>query len=293
MNFLTALSGNAGKQAQMPLKPEVKQQQATATRVRMVIQPEQAAAWLENNTHNRPLRNSRVARYARAMQLGLWRYNHQAILIGRDGVILDGQHRLWGCVEAGVPFDSDVVFGADPEIMDTIDQNGTRSPGDQVHLCGVKNASVAANVALLILLYEEGNISKVKQTHIHPTTQEIIARAADPLIQESIRQANPSRSICRRQGASAFCHYVFRQQNEELANRFFAELGSGAMLEIDNPVFQLRKRLSENNVGRAKLPADVIIALFFKAWQKYRSNKSMKVLSWRSTGPSPEPFPEI
>lgn len=292
MNFLTAFSGNTVKQAQMPLKQEVKTQ-ATPARARMVIQPEQAEAWLQNNTHNRPLRNGRVARYARAMQMGLWRYNHQAIILAPDGTILDGQHRLWGCVEAKVAFESDVVFGADPSIMDSIDQNATRSSGDQAGLNGVKNANVAAGAALLILLYEDGNIAKVKHTHLHPTNQEVIARSSDPLIQDSIKRSSGSRTLCRRQAAGTFCHYVFHKQNPELADRFFSELASGAMLAEGNPVFQLRKRLAENNNSRSKLPLDVIIALFFKAWQKYRANKSMKVLSWRSTGPSPEPFPEI
>lgn len=292
MNFLTASLGNTGKQAQMPLKPEVKPQ-VTAARVRMTIQPEQAQAWLESNTHNRPLRNCRVARYARAMRMGLWRYNYQSIIFGPDGIILDGQHRLWGCLEANVPFETDVVFGADPSIMDSVDQNATRTSGDQAHLGGVKNGKNAAGAALLILLYEDGNISKVKQTNLHPTNQEVIARAADPMIQESAKRANPSKAMCRRLAASTFCHYVFHQQNPTLADRFFDELATGAMLDKGNPVFQLRKRLTENNISRAKLPLDVVIALFFKAWQKYRNNKSTQVLYWRSTGPSPEPFPEI
>lgn len=297
MNFLTSLTG---KQQDLPLlKPkangvtETSVPASSGMRCRMSITPDQAAAWLENNTHNRPLRQCRVAKYARAMERGLWRYNYQPIIVSRDGLILDGQHRLWACVESNAVFESDVVFGADSAIMDSIDMNATRSSGDQAHLGGVKNANVAASAALLILMFEDGNIDSVRNTKLYPTNQEVISRASDPAIQASIRVAMPSKHICRRLGASTFCHYVFHRQNAELADRFFAELASGAMLAEDNPVFQLRKRLEENNRSRSKLPQDVIIALFFKAWQKYRANKRMKVLSWRSTGPSPEPFPEI
>lgn len=262
-------------------------------RVRMTITPELAAEWLEKNTLNRTLRQTRVTVYARAMSRGLWKYNYQPIILDGAGRLIDGQHRLWACVESGVSFDSDVIFNASREIMDTLDGAASRSNADHAQLQGVSNANMAASIAKLLIIYEDGNIHRCDAGGAFPTTQEVVERSHEAAIQEAIVGARATFRLCKKKSVAGLCYYLFHRQNAVLCERFFQELATGEMLEKRNPAFQLRKRLVAQNAQRAILPYPVIIALFFKAWIAYRANKGIGVLTWRSTGSNPEPFPEI
>ncbi|MDP2620568.1 MAG: hypothetical protein Q8P46_10395, partial [Hyphomicrobiales bacterium] len=82
---------------------------SSTTRTRCRITPELAREWLEKtNRKNRPLSELKWTAYAVDMLEGRWQYNGDAIRFGSDGVLLDGQHRLMACVEAGIPFETDV-----------------------------------------------------------------------------------------------------------------------------------------------------------------------------------------
>src|ERR1039458_6783003 len=96
----------------------------TPVRIRVMVAPATAKHWLEiANKKNRKKVDGHWLEIAIEMEEGRYKYNGLPILFGSDGVLLDGQHRLTACVEAGVTFDTDVVFGLDPTVLDTIDTN--------------------------------------------------------------------------------------------------------------------------------------------------------------------------
>lgn len=66
------------------------------------ISPDVAKAILGNNKKNRTLNREIVDRYARDMRNGFWRLTHQGLLIGKDGGLIDGQHRLHAIAKSGV-----------------------------------------------------------------------------------------------------------------------------------------------------------------------------------------------
>lgn len=74
-----------------------------------IITPEKAVEMLKGNTNNRKVKIRDVHTYAHDMKTGKWKANGETIVIGADGKVLDGQHRLMACVEAGTPFLSLVV----------------------------------------------------------------------------------------------------------------------------------------------------------------------------------------
>jgi hypothetical protein len=84
------------------------------------ITPEQAAIWLTRNRRNRPIRRTRVARYADAMRRGHWRVNGEAVIFDSEGNLLNGQHRL-----ADYPDVADFV-PAEPQVR----VNGRFVPAD-------------------------------------------------------------------------------------------------------------------------------------------------------------------
>lgn len=91
------------------------------------ITPKKAAEWLKRNVANRPLSQRTVTNYATAMADRAWKLNGDSIRFNGSGDLIDGQHRLTGCVKAGVPFDSYVIRGLDHDAFDTIDQGRRRT----------------------------------------------------------------------------------------------------------------------------------------------------------------------
>jgi len=87
----------------------------------MDITPSQAFAWLEGNTHNRPLDQAHVERLARDMKAGRWRLTHQGIAFDTTGLLVDGQHRLWAVIEADVTVPMRVFFNEPPESRHVLD----------------------------------------------------------------------------------------------------------------------------------------------------------------------------
>jgi hypothetical protein len=103
----------------------------------MTITPDMATKILERNTNNRPIRQKYVDYLATEMRAGRWRLTHQGVLIGADGEPLDGLHRLWAIVQAGVPVRMmvstfDRTDGADAAMLLPIDTGITRTMADIV-----------------------------------------------------------------------------------------------------------------------------------------------------------------
>jgi hypothetical protein len=68
------------------------------------VTPEIAAKWLESNTGNRTIKNAKVKEYANTMKRGSWRPGTgDPIRISTGGNLIDGQHRLWAVLTAGIP----------------------------------------------------------------------------------------------------------------------------------------------------------------------------------------------
>lgn len=69
---------------------------------KVFLTPEIAKAYLSGNKSNRTVSSSSVTKYAKDMASGNWRFTHQGILLGKDGVVIDGQHRMLAVIKSGV-----------------------------------------------------------------------------------------------------------------------------------------------------------------------------------------------
>jgi len=118
-----------------PSKPRLMNTAPTVER--MVIDSDQALAWLETtNTNNRKVSDKHVRRLARDMTEGKWRLTHVGIAFAPDGTLIDGQHRLWAICESGVSVEMFVWRNVDPQSMMAIDCGKTRSMADILNIAG-------------------------------------------------------------------------------------------------------------------------------------------------------------
>lgn len=113
-----------------------------------LVTPGMAENWLTLNTHNRTVYPSKVTAYARDMKGGSWKLTHQGIAFDRNGILIDGQHRLLACIMANVPFESKVTYGLEPEAQEVIDGGKIRGVSDQLKLAtGMDNARAKVAIA--------------------------------------------------------------------------------------------------------------------------------------------------
>lgn len=100
----------------------------------MEVTPVLATRWLEGNTHNRPVSQAHVDRLAQDILNGRWRLTHQGVAFDTEGLLIDGQHRLWAIIEANTPVQMRVFYNEPPENKGVLDSGERRSNLDILQL---------------------------------------------------------------------------------------------------------------------------------------------------------------
>ena len=256
------------------------------------IGPEMAAKLLSNNTRNRSIRRKNVEFFAKEILSGNWKLNAETIKVGRDGTLLDGQHRLYAVVETGMSIQCLLATDLDQDVFDTIDTGARRSAGDTLTVAG---EVCGRNLAAALVLCEDildGNMAFSRNVKV----------SNGEVIEKLNRHGNIRASLAwaKRLGrmapasVAAATHYLFSCVDQDSADSFFSKLAEGADLKAKDPVHLLRNRLLENALStKSKLTKRYTVALFIKAWNSHLAGDKMVSLRFRETGDKPENFPEI
>jgi hypothetical protein len=86
---------------------------------------------------NRRVNQSHVAKLATDMKNGHWARNHQGLAFDKNGILIDGQHRLWAVIESGTTQTFLVTTGLDRGAQLTIDLGKGRSTVDVAVIAGM------------------------------------------------------------------------------------------------------------------------------------------------------------
>ena len=108
----------------------------------MDITPKKANELLCLNTNNRIIRNSRVQMYSRDMANGSWKANGVPIVLGNDGELKDGQHRLQACVKSGKTMKNTLVVYLPKIQANCFDLGANRNARDIAKLSGMGDSPV-------------------------------------------------------------------------------------------------------------------------------------------------------
>jgi hypothetical protein len=261
----------------------------------VTITPALATSWLNLNQNFRALSESRAGGLGEQMK-ERWDLNGETIKFGkRDGkwVLVDGQHRLRGCVVSGRKFRSLVVWGVSSDLA--IDIGAVRKLADLFHSQGEKNYNALAAAVKWMWKFENDKMRATGEGArvSHFELLDVLARHPD--IRHSTTVAHAVREILP-YSVAAFFHYIFSRRSLAESNQFFEALGTGANLERDDPVFLLRRRLlKDKDATKLKLRTIEKIALVTKAWNYWIAGRSINSahLRWRGVGPQAEAFPEV
>lgn len=139
-------------------KEQIEKAQADWNSQVMVITPDYAKSLLAKNTGNRRIRKSSVSRYASDMKKGEWQLTPQGVIIGKSGVLLDGQHRLHAVIESDVSVPMMVTFGVDAEsaLGAMLDVGTKRGAAD---IMGVPTSHASTTNSLMQILMGYGQVA--------------------------------------------------------------------------------------------------------------------------------------
>lgn len=111
----------------------------------MLVGPDQAVKWLEANTRNRPLDQKHVDYIASEMKAGRWKLTHESIAFDVNGVLQDGQHRLWAIVMSGCTVEMSVTFNTSENCIENVGGGKRRMDHERMNLSGRYQGGVTQN----------------------------------------------------------------------------------------------------------------------------------------------------
>ena len=109
------------------------------------------------NLANRPLQLSRVIRYATDIKKGQWADNGETLSISKEGMILSGQHRLYGVMKADTSVTFWFAFGIDKETFATLDTGKMRNGADVLAIKGLTNTKALAAIITAVYRWDGGH----------------------------------------------------------------------------------------------------------------------------------------
>lgn len=237
------------------------------------ITPAVAAAWLEANKSNRPVRRKHVSFLADEIKRGNWKVNGQAIIIAENEDILDGQHRLLAVIESGKAIDTLVIYGVEREAFSTIDTGAVRTSSDALFLhfqdipaCTVQCVATAAQWCYRL---ERGYL--LMRDRLSNTDAIEYVKKHQSLIQcaETI-QTFPRENRPLSLGIGCALYEMFSRKHGALADAFIAALYTGENVARSDPEWQLRHAFMRDAQRTTKLPPTAKIRMCIKGWNYRR-----------------------
>lgn len=238
------------------------------------VTPAIAKEWLTRNIHNRPMRASKVAEFARDIQAGDWAMNGETIKFDTEGTLLDGQHRLSAIVKADTPTDLLVVTGLAAATQHTMDAGTKRTASDAFKLSDEKHNTLLAAIVRRAWAWERGDHKL--SLNVAPTiTEAKTFLAENPSLRRSAEIASRVRTQFKYAPPSAtgVAHFLFNRISSDDAAMFFARLGDGAELPAGHPILTLRKRILSDFEGSKRIHDHAQLATLIRAWNAMRAGQ--------------------
>lgn len=98
------------------------------------VTPEMAARWLNGMGRNRRLDDRRVNYYADQMKDGKWKLNPHGVVLDKNGVLIDGQHRLQAVLRCQMTVPMNVTTDAEDDVISVIDTGRSRTTQQIIYM---------------------------------------------------------------------------------------------------------------------------------------------------------------
>ena len=245
---------------------------------RIIVTPEMAKAWLDQNTRNRKVTKGHVDKIARDMAAGHYSFTGDAIRFDSDRVLIDGQHRLLACVKAETPFETMVIYGLPPETQDKIDAGKARNASDIMSMLGHHNTVILSGACRLIL--EEKNEESMNKTK-YTTSEilEVISRHRElpsAVIHCSSKRYPRGLSIPQ----LSTIYYVGKHilNVPRISDEFLAVIQTGIPMYEGDAAHAYREKIVKDTGGATAIKRHEKWRLFKHAWNMFSAGQPAKLL---------------
>jgi hypothetical protein len=242
----------------------------------VTLSPVLARQLLARNEGNRNISAVALDRFKRDILEGRWEFNGEPIIVSKDGLLNDGQHRCKAVAETGRSIRAVMVFGTRRESRMTLDQGVTRTVGHYLGMQGFSDPNRVAAVAGMLWQYREHKWIGASPDR-RPTKSQVL------LVAESYKGIPDSVRFCSRQGAGsltsisllAFVHFsIAHNVNGAAADTFIDRLIKGTDLNEGDPILVARNRLISMRRDSGWSMTERA-ELLFRAWNFHRKGEKV------------------
>lgn len=235
-----------------------------------IINPAKAAEYLKYNKLNRTLSNIMVNKYAQAMQNNQFMVTGDSIKFDKEGILLDGQHRLQAIIKSGTTHQILVVRGLTNDSFACMDIGKKRNCADSLSIKGYKNnSSLSAALRILYILKKMGSIP-VTDIRSHGSVENMALMDLienNPDLEDFIAEMHKFREVIRLIGSGVFGLFfdAYRNNSEKVIS-FFHKFNDGIDLYNNHPILTLRNYLFKDKLSSKKIPIGSKFFLLASTW---------------------------
>ncbi len=249
----------------------------------LLVTPEMAKEFLKRNIGNRPCYQKTVLDYARQMKDGEWRLTGQGISISKNGLILDGQHRLEAVIKANTPIEFLVITGVDDDTFANYDVGKNRSFSDVFYIEGIKSYTRMSSIITsyhrrsngVALAESTKKLSKKNAIDLYYKHASLFTE----ILKESERYYNSGLMTISFMGGFIAYLIIDKKHLPDKVFSFFEQLTSGRDVE-NNTILLFRDILIKDLAGRYKMSPKMKESLLATTWNRYVQGVELKVLKY-------------
>lgn len=244
------------------------------------LTPELARKYLALNRDNRALSDDHKHSIAKDIKAGNWMLNAQPICFTGDpddkdarekGVrLLNGQHRLHGCIEADMPIDVPIAKNIPEAAFATFD-----SQTKKMRMRTGAEADDRVLAAAARLQWKEDCGIEIYSTGISPTASEIVDTVRK---HPDMATAYPKARAMKDVGSAGIMTYLIyhvRNNRPDLAEDFIEALQTGENLQARNPVLAARTKITGNRSVKGargvRMPRKEVLKTLIGCWEDYKT----------------------
>jgi hypothetical protein len=274
---------------------------------RVMITPELAEIWLDNDTHNRTPADNVIAQYSHDMKIpGAWRETAETVSwtgkfkpdwphIEEDAVLLNGAHRLRAAVMVQSSFPCYVAWEIPLAGQERMDRGRKRTHGTELQLRGEANATTLSALARRLFGWQvagrrlyANDISA--QFNTDTELDQMIEDNPDLRLAASFAASNKVDGL--QSSLVGLGWLLFNRIDADDCEEFFRRLSKGFDLTAQSPIYHLREKLKSFGAETSKPREGYLFAHLVKAWNLFRDGTEVSVFRVRLGGARPEAYPE-
>jgi hypothetical protein len=258
-----------------------------------VVTPQLAGWLLDLNTGNRPMLKSNTERFRNILRDGRWQNTGEPIIVSREGVLNDGQHRLKAVLDTEIAVTMDLRFGIPREAFHATGTGKRRSPSNVLSIEGYANTSAQAAIARMLRCYDAGQMSQCRHRQIEAA--EILAIVEkEELIGQIAGKIQRHKFGPARTGSFGFVLVVAARATPiDLVYEFGSAVAAGFTQDENDPARRLHIRLRDTAMRRERLHQLDFAVLAAKCWNAWLTRDEAFVLRIVDADRTNAGFPKI